>query len=259
MENYNYSSISAFLEESEKAPHKINYLESSNTFREGFNDSQDWNQAQDWILNGRNDLEKFELQALDNEFSSIKNEFCLNQTLSVCGAYINIGEYVTGSPENMNYFETIQAPRISKLINITVNTTVSCKVKNDDILRASKEILKAIYLLELQGCSTAVTCFTHIRDKGKRTNQDFKFSIDVKKQGEPLNPNCFFSVVSTDFVRRLYFRFTERLLKGESKKFPTTGRGNCLMNEGDIILNKVITDSLTYIDIVKRLKNLNTI
>lgn len=256
MQNYIYNSIGAFLEETEKAPHKANYSEQSNDFRENWNDSKDWNEAKNWILNGREDLEKFDLKALESEFNDIKNQFSLELQNSVAGCFVNIGAFVTGDPQNMYYYETIETPRVSKIIDLSINTTIACTAKNTDTMKAGKEILKAVYALELEGFSIGVNCFTHIRDKGKRVNKDFKFTINVKKHGERLNPNSFFSVVSTDFVRRLYFRFTERILKGESQKF-TNGRGVCLMYEGDIILNKVIELRLTYQDIIKIIKSKN--
>ena len=257
MQNYNYTSIGAFLAETEKAPHKSNYQEASDNYKQDKNDSKDWSEAKNWILNGREDLEKFNLKTLESDFNDIKNQFTLELQNSVSGCFVNIGAFVTGSPENMYYYETTETPRVSKIIDLSINTTISWSITNDQIMEAGKEILKAVYALELEGYSISVNCFTHIRDKGKRKDQDFKFSIDVKNHGERLNPNSFFSVVSTDFVRRLYFRFTERLLKGESKKFATSGRGACLMNDGDIILNKAITDGLTYTDIVKQVKALN--
>ena len=252
MITYNYSSISAFLQETESAPHKIGYSLESDYFTENWNDSKNWSEAVNWVQNGR-DLEPLQLEKIQAEILNVKNEFQQTQINSVCGSLVNIGEYVNGNPENMLYYQIDETPRPSKIIELDLNMCIGCKVSNTDIMIAGKEILKAIYYLELSGYSLALNCMAHMKDKGKRVNTDFIFKIKVKNLGEPLNVNTFFSCVSTDFTRRLYFRFTERLLKGESKNFDEKGRGGIYTNTGDLSLSQVIREKTNYKEIVKKI------
>lgn len=252
--NYSYNSISHFLNVVDALPTKKGYFDSSDKTNER-NDSVNFAEAKNWILNGR-ELQNFNLEKIESAINSVKNEFDFTEINSVAGAYVNIGNFVTGNPENMiNYqFEEIQ--KSNKFLTFKVNCSLSYTVTNKDILKASNEILKAIYLLELQGYQTEIFCFVKCRDKGKKLDTYYNFEVKTKNFGEKLNLQTFFSCISTDFIRRFYFKFCETVLKGESVKF-AKGYGVPIQNEGNVILNDIIDKSINYKDIAEAIVKSN--
>lgn len=252
--NYIYSSINEFLDLAESKPLKSNYLEGSNEQATN-RDSLDFEQALNWIKNGR-DLEIFELTKILNSELTQNNVFDFQTQNSVSGAMVNIGEYLIGNPENMINYIFEEKPKISKFLTININLAISYKIKNRTIMTAGKKILEAIMELEFSGYQTEIFCNCRTEDKGKRKNNEYFFSIKTKNFGEFLNPNTFFSCVSTDFIRRFYFRFCERILTGESMNH-CRNYGKPLVYPNEFSLSKIINENLTVDQIVSQILELN--
>lgn len=255
MVQYEYNSITDLLNQLEGSKIKSNFYPQSEGEGEKY-DSDTLEVATQWITNGR-PLHKLNLKEIKSEFASMQNEFVFQEFNSVSGAHVNMGEFLSGSPTSMIDYYQEEQPKISRVMQVAINMAVGYKTKNEDIVKAGKKILEAVNTLEAQGYSLEIYCIVTVRDKGKRVNNEYCLKVKIKNAGEPLNVSTFFSCVSTDFLRRFYFAFCEKLLKGESKKF-SDNYGNVMVNHGTIQATNIIAEGTRVNTIIEQIIKANT-
>jgi hypothetical protein len=181
----------------EGAQRKSDFGNSSEGVEDGKYDSKTFEQAKKWITEGR-ELDTLNLSEISHDFLNINNSYTYKEFNNVAGSYVNIGNFLSGSPDCMVDSYQEEAENVSRILKININMAVGFKIRSHEIVEAGKKILEAVNNLEAQGYSTEINCIATIKDKGRRVNNEFCLKVKVKNAGEPLNVNTFFSCVSTD-------------------------------------------------------------
>lgn len=234
MRIYKFDNIQEFIYKAAQVKAPFN----SSNDRGANYDSQDYEEAVKKATKGR----RISTRPTEINGAAIAQAGTIEAAPSVAGAFVNIGAYLTGDPQNMYAYNITEQPTPTKILNIEIDCGVGYKIKSEAIKKAGKKLLNAITSLEAAGYSIGVKCSIYITDKGLRKNNKFSFQIQAKEPGQPLNPSTFYSLISTDFIRRFYLRFAETLLTRKSKYF-LNGYGRVLDSESPLKIKSMINQS----------------
>lgn len=133
---------------------------------------------------------------------------------SVVGYAPHVPNAIAGIPQSMIGTRTITMK--SKVISIIYNGGGDCGVDAKDFVKAGRNLLEVITMLELQGYRVGVEIMNDFcEDKQK----GFLF-IKVKEQLQPINPlKLAYMLIHPSFFRRQGFRWLETCPEIESKAF----------------------------------------
>lgn len=122
----------------------------------------------------------------------------------VCGCLPNIPLYLIGAPNNMLNFK--RTPVKSKVLNLVINTSISCDVSGDDIITAGSNVASIVKELEKNGIrvNLYVSCFS------SAGNDFVGMLVNIKKSSSPLNMlNIAYPLINPSMVRRHFLRYIE--------------------------------------------------
>lgn len=139
-----------------------------------------------------------------------------SKTYDVQGSYIDIGAYMSGTPECMVDFST----SLSKggYASIYVNISERGGICNEEIAHKGLMVGALIDMLEHQGVRCSVYACTYALLKG--IFNDIALCVKVKNEDELLNLSIF-NTLHASFLRRGYFAMHEVLTNGD----PISGYG----------------------------------
>lgn len=126
----------------------------------------------------------------------------------VVGAVPNIGEYLSGNPENMMRFEVEQAPKKGK-IHLVFNAIYSGAIPQHTAMAYGAAIIDICNALS--NYDVKITAVWHSACNGSEYNKSHKatISIVIKDWHEPYIQNKILSFGHSSFLRRLIFRLQE--------------------------------------------------
>lgn len=131
---------------------------------------------------------------------------------SVVGYAPHVPNAIAGIPQSMIGTQTITMK--SKVISIIYNGGGDCGVYTADFVRAGRNLLEVVTMLELQGYRVGV----EIMDDFCGSEQKGFLFIKVKEQRQPINPlKLAYMLIHPSFFRRQGFRWLETCPEIESK------------------------------------------
>lgn len=124
-------------------------------------------------------------------------EICSATEYDVTGSYVDVGEYVQGSPECMVNFK--EDKRTVRFVHIIVSGCYSASFKGDEVMQRGVAIAAVIDALEARGVRCSVELLTRFAD-------DFDVSCRLKETTDALNLDVLtFAIAHPATFRRLLF------------------------------------------------------
>lgn len=158
-------------------------------------------------------LESLDLPPVQTLHSSTFND--------VTGAFVDVGEYVQGTPECMVDFAT--DTRTARFAHIVVSGVYSAGFDKDDATRRGIAIAAVVDALEARGIRCAVDLITPIAENLQKGADRLEFHHRLKEESAPLNlETLVFAIAHPAYFRRMIFAMME--LHPERNKFGV-GRG----------------------------------
>ena len=114
-----------------------------------FSDTMDYSQAAEFLRSGYT----YGCESLQKEMNGLAHNYKNVTTVKndVFGVVPNIGAYMTGHPKNMINIKTEKRAVKTKVINMVINTIVSCSYTKEDIVRLGAATLLQLIRLERKG------------------------------------------------------------------------------------------------------------
>ena len=126
---------------------------------------------------------------------------------SPVGFVPNIPNYLSGRPDNMFAVKT-QTYKSCKVLNVCVNSAVSCNVTTKDIIAFNQKLLNVVYTLEKRGYRLNLYVGV-VAEFSKSSNIGACF-IKVKDSGKLMNvTNVAYPLCNASFLRRHFFKWVE--------------------------------------------------
>ena len=126
---------------------------------------------------------------------------------SPVGFVPNIPNYLSGRPDNMFSVKT-QTYKSCKVLNVCVNSAVSCDVKTKDIISFNQKLLNVVYTLEKRGYR--LNLYVGVVAEFSKSKNIGACFIKVKDSGKLLNvTNVAYPLCNASFLRRHFFKWVE--------------------------------------------------
>ena len=136
---------------------------------------------------------------------------------SPIGFVPNVPNYLSGRPDNMFAVKT-QTYKSCKVLNVCVNSAVSCDVTTKDIIAFNQKLLNVIYTLEKRGYRLNLYVGV-VAEFSKSSNIGACF-IKVKDSGKLMNvTNVAYPLCNASFLRRHFFKWVETNGKTFSRSY----------------------------------------
>lgn len=133
---------------------------------------------------------------------------------SVVGYAPHVPNAIAGIPQSMIGTRSITMK--SKVVSIIYNGGGDCGVDAEDFVKAGRNLLEVVTMLELQGYRVGV----EIMDDFCESKQKGFLFIKVKEQRQPINPlKLAYMLIHPSFFRRQGFRWLETCPEIESNAF----------------------------------------
>lgn len=151
---------------------------------------------------------------------------------SVVGYAPHVPNAIAGVPQSMIGSQKIEQK--AKVISIIYNGSGNCSVNTEDFVRAGRNLLEVVTILELQGYRVGI----EIMDDFCSDKQIGFCSIKVKEQRQPLNPlKLAYMLIHPSFFRRQGFRWLETSPRITDMAF-YFGHGHALYTDCDRNITK---------------------
>lgn len=125
--------------------------------------------------------------------------------LSVSGAFVNVGEFMSGNPECMVVYSEEVAP-LKPELTICINLTYSGSVKGSKAVEYAKQCLKYINEMNIK---YSIKVIGYFMSKQRNKTIDDIVEIQLKDFNENLALNTLAFALHPSFFRRLWFRHLE--------------------------------------------------
>lgn len=136
---------------------------------------------------------------------------------SPIGFVPNIPNYLIGRPDNMFAAKT-QTYKSCKVLNVCINSAVSCEVTIKDIIAFNQKLLNVVYTLEKRGYR--LNLYVGVVAEFSKSENIGACFIKVKDSGKLLNvTNVTYPLCNASFLRRHFFKWVETNGKTFSKSY----------------------------------------
>lgn len=136
---------------------------------------------------------------------------------SPVGFVPNVPNYLIGRPDNMFAVKT-QTYKSCKVLNVCVNSAVSCEVTIKDIIAFNQKLLNVVYTLEKRGYR--LNLYVGVVAEFSKSENIGACFIKVKDSGKLLNvTNVAYPLCNASFLRRHFFKWVETNGKTFSKSY----------------------------------------
>jgi hypothetical protein len=240
-----FSGISHFIDYLNKPLPKDRRLRSSE--KDKTNDPDPWSGAQTfeqaitYATQGK-DIDKF--SDLFNKASHLIGKgYQLQVFHDVCGAYVDVGAYLTGEPECMVDFSLQESN--GKTVDLFIQTNDNCGTSAYELTLRGVTAMILADTLENTGirCRIFAACYTDLK-LNEREGKKGIITVMLKDYQDPLNLYLLSGNLAPSFLRRLYFKAYEI-------EFPETGSGNYGFSENitDTVINKLKLETFNAVAI----------
>lgn len=172
-----------------------------------------------------------------------------------CGEEIDVGEFVSGSPDHWVDWQCEERPKAGKVIRIVYCATVSAGYGPQVIKRRGAVALALVDLLESYGYRTEVVLHYGCQEYDYEGKPEVHIITTLKQAGEPLELDrlCYW-ISHPSSLRRMAFRAMENM---PQKLMNTYGRCRDLpksyQREGDLMLGAAIGEVFSTEEAVRKL------
>lgn len=136
---------------------------------------------------------------------------------SPVGFVPNVPNYLIGRPDNMFAVKT-QTYKSCKVLNVCINSAVSCEVTIKDIIAFNQKLLNVVYTLEKRGYR--LNLYVGVVAEFSKSENIGACFIKVKDSGKLLNvTNVAYPLCNASFLRRHFFKWVETNGKTFSKSY----------------------------------------
>ena len=126
---------------------------------------------------------------------------------SPIGFVPNVPNYLSGRPDNMFSVKT-QTYKSCKVLNVCVNSAVSCDVTTKDIIAFNQKLLNVVYTLEKRGYR--LNLYVGVVAEFSKSKNIGACFIKVKDSGKLMNvTNVAYPLCNASFLRRHFFKWVE--------------------------------------------------
>ena len=136
---------------------------------------------------------------------------------SPIGFVPNVPNYLSGRPDNMFSVKT-QTYKSCKVLNVCVNSAVSCDVTTKDIIAFNQKLLNVVYTLEKRGYR--LNLYVGVVAEFSKSKNIGSCFIKVKDSGKLMNvTNVAYPLCNASFLRRHFFKWVETNGKTFSRSY----------------------------------------
>lgn len=176
--------------------------------RFSFYGTKDYKEADRLLLFGDKDLQKkIEEAGVYTTRMRLKYQANKKQVYSsVVGFAPNVPAYIAGAPNSMINQRQIKARQ--RVVTIMYNTSVSCCVSADEIIKATAQMISAVMLLEANGLRVNV----YVGEVTKCTEDEQKFGwlLRIKDSGQKIDTlKMSYPLAHPSMLRRHAFKLLE--------------------------------------------------
>lgn len=182
----------------------------SGSFEEGssFSKTKSFDEANDLLLYGDKELaKKIEDAGVGNVRLKLKSQTNRRQVYSsVVGFAPNVPNFIAGTPNSMINIRQVKTKQ--RVITVAYNTSVSCFVTPDEIVRAAAKFVSAVMLIEASGVRVNVFSVEVFRDRKNRHR--CCFMTRIKDSGQKIDTlRMSYPIAHPSMLRRHWFRLLE--------------------------------------------------
>lgn len=205
-----FSELESFISSSPRVKGNEKRTSSEDTDKENckFTDTKNYQEASDYLKSGYT----YGCESLQKEMSGLAKNYKNVVTVKndVFGVVPNIGAYMTGHPKNMINIKTEKRAVKTKVINMIINTAVSCSYTKNDVVRLGAATLLQIIRLERNGYKVNL----YVANKTEEESNQLVCFTKVKNSSEKLNLlKVAYPLVHPSYHRRHMFAVIERTIK----------------------------------------------
>ena len=180
-----------------------NRLASINNGKE-FTGTESYEEAENLLLYGDKSIAAKLVECNGKRMNETKKNTIYN---SPVGFVPNIPNYLSGRPDNMFAVKT-QTYKSCKVLNVCVNSAVSCDVTTKDIIAFNQKLLNVVYTLEKRGYR--LNLYVGVVAEFSKSNNIGACFIKVKDSGKLMNvTNVAYPLCNASFLRRHFFKWVE--------------------------------------------------
>lgn len=202
-----YDNISEFYNWCKKTPRREAAYKKSENDNYSFTHTHSLEEAYELMIYGDEELYK----QINDEKKKIDVDKILGNAIKgkkikqdIVGYQVNVPSYLIGIPTNMINEEITK--KSQKIINLVINTTVSCGKSTSEIIKCGIYYITIIDLLEKMGYRCNLYSMSNFECSGEIGMQLLK----IKTDREPFNiKKLAFVLANPSFQRRIGFKWTE--------------------------------------------------
>ena len=177
---------------------------SSENATKTFTGTESYEEAENLLLHGDKSIAAKLVEFNGKRMNEAKKNTIYN---SPVGFVPNIPNYLSGRPDNMFAVKT-QTYKSCKVLNVCVNSAVSCDVTTKDIIAFNQKLLNVVYTLEKRGYR--LNLYVGVVAEFSKSKNIGACFIKVKDSGKLLNvTNVAYPLCNASFLRRHFFKWVE--------------------------------------------------
>ena len=177
---------------------------SSENATKTFTGTESYEEAENLLLHGDKSIAAKLVEFNGKRMNEAKKSTIYN---SPVGFVPNIPNYLSGRPDNMFAVKT-QTYKSCKVLNVCVNSAVSCDVTTKDIIAFNQKLLNVVYTLEKRGYR--LNLYVGVVAEFSKSKNIGACFIKVKDSGKLLNvTNVAYPLCNASFLRRHFFKWVE--------------------------------------------------
>lgn len=179
-------------------------IQSSENATKTFTGTESYEEAENLLSYGDKSIAAKLVECNGKRMNETKKNTIYN---SPVGFVPNIPNYLSGRPDNMFAVKT-QTYKSCKVLNVCVNSAVSCDVTTKDIIAFNQKLLNVVYTLEKRGYR--LNLYVGVVAEFSKSKNIGACFIKVKDSGKLLNvTNVAYPLCNASFLRRHFFKWIE--------------------------------------------------